>query len=138
MRFHHVPRSMLADLWPVIGPLLKKAERFSSFITIDTIYESALAGRTAIIIGTTERGVVAACALEVLSFSAKRIVNIYALGAEHGFMRHMPAAYSFLLNWAYTQRCNGLMLTGRPGWRRIAKGLGAKYQMCTHAWMEIP
>ncbi len=133
-----VPARMVADLWPAIEPFALKACRYNPYVDADDLLTIFLAGRAQLFLATQGYSVLGFAAVEVVEYPRRKVANVFAAGGARGFLGVLAGPLLDLMQeWAAEQGADTFAATGRPGWMRFARRMGATELHYCVAWMRL-
>lgn len=138
MKLYVVPVSLVAELWPVVAPLLSKAIKHHPYMATDDALAILLAGRGDLILALDEGRVLCAAIMEAIQYPNEKVGNVLALAGERGVYReHMSEITDYLEQWSRKHGCHKIGMVGRPGWLKFVRHRGWETQRCLSASKEL-
>lgn len=135
---HRVPLALVPDLWPALEEYAERAAKYHPFLDPESMFIVLMEGYGQLFVVTDARGIEGFAITEVIRFPRVTVGNVVAAGGRMGFLKTLRGELlAEMERWAAEQGATQFMVTGRPGWTRVAGRLGFETERTSTAWRPI-
>lgn len=123
-----VPSSQVAEVWPLVQPVLQPAiERCKGRETAETMLAALRAQDMQLWVATDDSGKIRSAGTTTVYATGTRKIAAISFGA--GAMEDLTSTLPTIEAWAKHNGCDSVEIVGRPGWRRIFKQYAVAYEV---------
>lgn len=133
------PKSLVADLWPFVGPLLAEALDRHPFMLVDELRDIVRERDDVdLLVAYQDARILGAAVIELQQFPTTSTGHVLALGGRYGFYRNgLEQLTHALEGWCAAHGCDNISALGVPGWTKFMSRRGWQLMPAVAAWKKI-
>lgn len=128
------PHSLIDDLWPHFGPMLKTALEVHPFLSLQDVRWLIDTNRADLVVDTDGSQ---SAVMEVMQYPSIKVANVVALAGHKVMGERLHSLLDFCENWALQRQCDYFGMIGRPGWINFAASRGGHALKQIQAWKKL-